>query len=229
MKKVALLAFLIAAFAGQVSAQWTTGAQTVNVNTSYSYRSGASATSGNTYTWTVTPGTGAADGYTLTNADQYNAQILWKKPGTYTIRITEQVTLTTCSNYKEIVVTVDNNLNIAFAGAVTTCADAETGNTSVSGDVNVSGGTFPWTVVVTDGTTPQTLTIPESASAPGTGTLSYSYDLANNAGGADATKTISITSAVDANGVAPTDVTSTQVLTITQIPATSNIEYQAIP
>ena len=61
MKKFALLAFLIAAFASQVSAQWTAGDQTVNVNTSYSYRSGASATSGHTFTWTVS---GAADGYT---------------------------------------------------------------------------------------------------------------------------------------------------------------------
>ena len=125
-------------------------------------------------------------------------------------------------------VTVTNNLTIDFASDVVTCADGETGSTTLTGEVTVNGGTFPWTVVVTDGTTPQTLTVTESASGSGTGSLTFTYNLANNAGGADAVKTISITSAQDANAVAAPDISATQKLTIHQVPATSEIESQPL-
>ncbi|GET20319.1 hypothetical protein [Prolixibacter denitrificans] len=228
MKKTALLVSILMTLLVGASYAQSTGPQTVDVNTKYSYQPGAAATTGNTYLWTVTPTTSITDGFTLTNNDKFQAQILWKKPGIYTVKVTEK-TGVNCTNYKEITVTVDNNLTINFDVAVATCADAglSGSTTTVDGGVTVSGGTFPWNVTVTDGTTQKSFTVTESGTT-GTGTNSFSYDLTNNPGGADAVKTISIVSATDANGVTPPDVSSTQELRIHQIPNTSEIQYQAL-
>jgi hypothetical protein len=98
----------------------TTGPQTVCISTqNYNVIPG---NTGNTFTWSVSPGTSGVD-WSISYNNPYDVNIVWLKPEIYTVRLTEKDIATNCETIVSVVVTVNGlpaNYSVSGGGAYCT-------------------------------------------------------------------------------------------------------------
>jgi hypothetical protein len=140
------LLMLLLACSGEVWAQSDTSpTQTVSRgNEPYL----VTATSGSTYTWTITPGTSGSEW--RINGTGNNITVDWNITGVYTLSVVERNAGGCVGSPREVVVTVNEIPDVtATPAAETICSGAAT-NISLSS--NIGTATFTWTAALTSGT-----------------------------------------------------------------------------
>ena len=171
-----LLLLLLFAGAGSALAQGpypNQGDQTVCL-TGIPEPYGVIPTLGSTYTWTVDNGT-TSPNWTLNSNGTNLATILWRTPGTYTVRVVETITATACIGaIVPINVTVNPLPVVALTGPSPVCLNS-TGNVYTT---DASMTNYVWNVVggaITAGgnATSNTVTITWNGTGPYSVSVNY--------------------------------------------------------
>ncbi|MGD0755000.1 MAG: PKD-like domain-containing protein [Bacteroidales bacterium] len=183
------LLMLLLACSGEVWAQSDTSpTQTVSRgNEPYL----VTATSGSTYTWTITPGTSGSEW--RINDTGNNITVDWNIAGVYTLSVVERNAGGCVGSPREVLVTVNDRPDvIATPSSQAICSGA---STNIALSSNTGNATFTWTAVLTSG----------SASGFSDGAGAAIAQTLTNTSSAAATVTYTITPAV--NGTTGTPIT----------------------
>ena len=205
----------------------TTAQQAKNVGDTHTYN-GNPENTGNTFAWSIT--TTVTDGWEYaasTSASSQNIQVLWKKPGSYSITFTETEAhggVSCSTTTSELIVTVSNTFDVSIADATTACATTSA-NSTVTFTLTKTNGGANWSFdYTTTGLTPAITGADISASG---NTHILSLDIPNVSNGSDKTFSITISDVRDSYG--NTDIASgnnvTGDVTVYGLPNTSAITY----
>jgi hypothetical protein len=165
------------------------------------------ATTGSTYTWTITPGTSGTEW--KINGTGNNITVDWNSAGIYTLSVVEKNAGGCDGQPRQVVVTVNDRPNVIATPSSEAICSGKATNISLSS--NNGNATFTWTAALTSGTA--------SGFTDGGGVI-IAQTLTNTTAAA-ATVTYTVTPSV--NGVTGTPITV--VVTVYPLPSTSPIYH----